>query len=346
MGEAGIPSRVLAKKFGAFLTFTSLDEQSATAQGQISIADMRGLYRWDEIGPATAVYGVVAQPVRHSMSPAIHNAAFKAVGHDGVYLPMLVEAGYESFKAFIETFIALEPLNLRGLSITIPHKENALRYLREKGAVIEELAAGIGAVNTIAIERSAGGVTLKGKNTDYAAILDSIASEMGIVRQQLAGLRVAIVGAGGTGRTAVAALAHFGASVLVCNRTHDRAVKLAEEFNGRTGTVSAVGIDQIGDADPQVIVNTTSVGMYPHVHQSPFDGIASPWNSRTIVFDTIYNPPLTRLLAQAGTEGARTIGGVEMFVRQAAAQFEAWTTKPAPVDVMRRVLLERLQSST
>jgi 3-dehydroquinate dehydratase/shikimate dehydrogenase len=345
MGEAGVASRILAKKFGGFLTFASLDAQSPTAQGQVSIADMKNLYRWDAIGPATAVYGVVAHPVRHSMSPAIHNAAFAAVGHDGVYLPLLVEASFESFKAFMESFIALEPLNLRGLSVTIPHKENALRYLREKGAAIEELAVGIGAVNTISIDRTGGGLKLEGRNTDYAAILDSIAVAMGVAREKFEGLRVAVVGAGGTGRTAVAALAHYGASVVVSNRTHDRAVRLAEEFNGRRGAVSAVALDQIGDCDCQVIVNTTSVGMFPHVDQSPFDGMAAPWKPGTIVFDTIYNPPQTRMLAVARADGARTISGVEMFVRQAAAQFETWISKPTPIEVMRRVLLERLESS-
>src|SRR5207244_3884221 len=126
---------------------------SPTASGQIPIGDMKRLYRWDAIGPRTKVYGVVASPVMHSMSPAIHNAGFDAVGHDGVYLPMLVNPGYESFKAFMESFLAFDPLDLAGLSITIPHKENALRYLKEKGAEIEELAERIGAVNTIVIQR-------------------------------------------------------------------------------------------------------------------------------------------------------------------------------------------------
>lgn len=342
MGEAGVVSRILAKKFGAFLTFASLDEQSATASGQVGIAEMKNLYRWDAIGAQTAVYGVVAHPVRHSMSPAIHNAAFTAVGHDGVYLPLLVEPSFESFKAFMESFIAMEPLNLRGLSVTIPHKENALRYLREKGAQIEDLAIGIGAVNTISIQRGGGDLKLEGKNTDYAAILDSIGGALGIGREQLAGMRVAVIGAGGTGRTAVAALAQYGADVMICNRTQDRAEKLAGEFNGRRGKVTALPIEQIGNAGCRVIINTTSVGMYPNVGQSPFDGMPHPWNDRTLVFDTIYNPPQTRLLDDAQKDGAQVIGGIEMFVRQAAAQFETWTAKPAPLDVMRSVLLKRL----
>src|SRR5581483_835404 len=107
---------------------------------QVSVDQMKRLYRWDALGPATKVYGVVADPVAHSMSPAIHNAAFDQAGYDGVYLPLLVNAGYESFKAFMESFVAFEGLHLSGLSVTIPHKENALRYLQEKGAEIEELA--------------------------------------------------------------------------------------------------------------------------------------------------------------------------------------------------------------
>ena len=135
MGEAGLISRVLAKKFGAFLTFASLKDESATAPGQVTIADMKRLYRWDALNSKTKVYGVVGSPIMHSMSPAIHNAGFDAINHDGIYLPLLVNPGYESFKAFMESFLAFAPLDLAGLSITIPHKENALtRYLKEKGA--------------------------------------------------------------------------------------------------------------------------------------------------------------------------------------------------------------------
>src|SRR5947209_380583 len=151
MGEHGIISRILAKKFGAFLTFASVAQDAGTAPGQVTIDDMKRLYRWDAIGPNTKVYGVVASPVMHSMSPAIHNAAFSAVGFDGVYLPLLVNEGYESFKAFMESFLAFEPLHLCGLSVTLPHKENALRYLKEKGAKVEELATRIGAVNTVVV---------------------------------------------------------------------------------------------------------------------------------------------------------------------------------------------------
>jgi 3-dehydroquinate dehydratase/shikimate dehydrogenase len=341
MGEAGLISRILAKKFGAFLTFASLRDESATAPGQVTIHDMKRLYRWDAIGAATKVYGVVASPVMHSMSPAIHNAGFDAVGHDGVYLPLLVNPGYESFKAFMESFLAFEPLHLSGLSITLPHKENALRYLNEKGAEVEELAERIGTVNTIVIEPGAGG-KLRGFNTDYAAILDTITTVLGISREDLADKRVAVIGAGGTGRTAVAALAEYGATVIVYNRTIERAEELAREFNGRRGKVVAARIEKLCDSCCHIFINTTSVGMHPKIDESPLGERLPAFSAETLFFDTVYNPMETKLLKQAKAAGAKTVGGVEMFVRQAARQFEAWTGKPAPLDIFRGVVESRL----
>jgi 3-dehydroquinate dehydratase/shikimate dehydrogenase len=345
MGEAGLISRVLAKKFGAFLTFASLRDESATAPGQVTIHDMKRLYRWDAIGPKTKVYGVVASPVAHSMSPAVHNAAFDHTGHDGVYLPLLVNPGYESFKAFMESFVPFEGLDLSGVSVTLPHKENALRYLREKDSEVEDLAQRIGAVNTVLISRPAGGLALRGMNTDYAAILDSITDKLNITREQLGDLRVAVIGAGGTGRTAVAALAHYGATVVVYNRTRDKADALAAEFNGKSGKVVAAPVEKLCDSCCHVFLNTTSVGMHPNVNDSPLGDRPPKFTPDTLVFDAIYNPMQTKLLRQAEEAGAKTVGGVEMFVRQAAAQFQAWAGLPAPPEVMRRVVEGRLKKA-
>jgi 3-dehydroquinate dehydratase/shikimate dehydrogenase len=355
MGEAGIISRILAKKFGAFLTFASLSAAAETAPGQVSIADMKNLYRWDAITAATRVYGVVGSPVAHSMSPALHNAAFAHVAHDGVYVPLLVNQGYESFKAFMETFLAFAPLDLSGLSVTIPHKENALRYLKERGGSIDPLAESIGALNTIVIDRltpspgtpgEGGGkgpaYQLRGFSTDYAAILDSITTALGITREGLKQYRVAVLGAGGTGRTAVAALAHYGATVVVYNRTRERADALAAEFNGRTGKVVAADWAKLGDSCCQIFVNTTSVGMHPKPDASPLDGADVKLGPDHLVFDAIYNPIKTKLIRDAEAAGAKIVTGVEMFVRQAAGQFEAWTDKPAPVHLMRDVVEARL----
>ena len=346
MGEAGLISRVLAKKFGAFLSFASLREKEVTAPGQVSIDEMKRLYRWDAIRRTTKVYGVVGSPVAHSMSPAIHNAAFDQTGYDGVYLPLLVNEGYESFKAFMESFLAFAPLDLSGLSITIPHKENALKYLREKNAAIDPLAVKIGAVNTIRIDRKneSGAPLLEGFNTDYGAILDSITSKLGIQRQGLAGKRIAVIGAGGTGRTAVAALAHYGATVVVYNRSRDRADALAAEFNGQTGKVVAAPLEKLCDSCCEIYLNTTPVGMHPNVDASPLGDRPPKLSAHTLVFDTVYNPIKTKLLHQAEAAGAPTIGGIEMFVRQAAAQFEAWAKLPAPTEVMRSVVEARLST--
>ena len=347
MGEAGVITRMLAKKVGALLTFACLDAGTAgaTAPGQVTIETLKGLYRWDHINPETRVYGVVASPVKHSMSPAIHNAAFDAAGYDGVYLPLLVDGTYESFKAFMEMFVDFAPLHLSGLSVTLPHKENALRYLKEKGegegATIEPLALRIGAVNTIVIERRAAGgqpsAILHGYNSDYAAILDSITAALCITRDQLAGRSVGIMGAGGTGRTALAALSHYGARVTMYNRTLDRAKTLADEFGA-----SAASLDQLTSSRHDIYLNTTSIGMSPNIDQSPFDEHMPQLSADTLVFDVVYNPPETKLLQQAASAGAKTVSGVEMFVRQAVRQFELWTQRTAPAELMRAVVLKQL----
>ncbi|HEX8323925.1 MAG TPA: type I 3-dehydroquinate dehydratase [Tepidisphaeraceae bacterium] len=341
MGDAGAISRLLAPKFGAFLTFATLDAASGTAPGQPTVESLKQTFRWDAQRADTKVYGVVGSPVGHSMSPAIHNASFEAIGFDGVYVPLLVEPSYESFKAFMETFVPFDALHLSGLSITIPHKENALRYLTEKGATIDPLATRIGAINTIVIDR-ADGNALCGFSSDHAAILDSITAALGIDRAALAGYRVAVLGAGGTGRTAVAALAECGATVVVYNRTFERAAALADEFSGHSGKVVAAKFDKLCDSCCQIFINTTSVGMTPNVDASPIDGTGLEFNASHLVFDTIYTPQDTKLLTAARAAGAKTIGGAEMFVRQAAAQFEAFTGIAAPTASMRQVLNERL----
>jgi 3-dehydroquinate dehydratase/shikimate dehydrogenase len=346
MGESGILSRVLAKKFNAFLTFASLSSDRGTAPGQPTIGELLTLYRWRAINPKTRVYGVVGAPVAHSMSPAIHNAAFDEIDFDGVYLPMLVSPEYESFKAFAELFVDFDPLHLGGLSVTIPHKENALRWLLSRGAQVDELAKRIGAVNTIVVDRDRDGKVagLRGFSSDYDAILDTITAALDLEREALAQMEIAVLGAGGTGRTAVAALAACGARVVVYNRSIDRAEALAREFDRTTGTIIAAPMDRLDKLDARIVVNTTPIGMHPNVDASPIDGVDLAGRRIELVFDTIYNPLKTKLLEQAELAGIRTAGGIEMFVRQAARQFEAWTGKPAPTDTMRRVVENRLRS--
>ncbi len=335
MGEAGLPSRVLAKKFGAFLSFTSIEDEAASAPGQVDIAQMKGLYRWDETGPDTAVYGVIGCPIMHSMSPAIHNAALRDCGIDGVYLPLRVEPGYEYFEPFVRGAMERPWMDVRGLSVTIPHKENALRFIDEvSGAddAVEPLARQIGAVNTVVFERPG---QVRGLNTDYAGALDALTDAMGCERSDLAGARVAILGAGGASRAVVAGLRHCGCDVTVYNRTFSRAQALAEEFDAR-----AEPLDRAHLLDAKIVVNTTSLGMHPNVDQTPLD--ADALRPEMVVFDNVYNPIETRLLREAREIGCLAVSGVDMFVHQAVAQFEVWTQQRAPRELMRRVVVETL----
>jgi len=329
MGQAGLASRILAKKLGAFGTFAALEPGAESAPGQPTLEEFTGLYRWAAIGPDTAVSGVIGCPVAHSMSPAIHNAAFEAAGLDAVYVPLLVQGGAEHFNRFLDALVARPWLNWRGLSVTIPHKENALAYVG--AANCDPLAVAIGAVNTITLSPDG---SLRGDNTDYAAAIDALCDCLGIERESLAGRGVAVLGAGGVARAIVAALAHYRAEVTVYNRTVSRGEKLAAEFACR-----AAGRDALGDLDAEIVINCTSVGMHPDVNASPLERIPP---CVAVVFDTIYNPLETRLLADARAAGARTVTGLDMFVNQGAAQFERWTGAEAPRHVMRDVLEEAL----
>ncbi len=342
MGQFGLPSRVLAGKFGALLTFCGLDDAAVTAPGQVGVATMKHLYRWDRLDAATGVFGVIGWPVAHSMSPAIHNAGFDAVDYNGVYLPMPIPPEYEHFKATVGEWLDFAPLHFHGASVTIPHKQNLIRFVEERGGEIEPLARTIGAANTLT--RRADG-SLYASNTDYAAAFGAVCAAMGIAPDQIAGRRVAILGAGGAARALVAAFVHHGATVVVHNRTVDRARQLAEEFS-RThdAKVVAAPLDKVSKSCCEVYINCTSVGMHPEVNATPVPDPPACWGPDAVVFDTIYNPVRTRLLREAEAAGCRTISGVEMFVRQGAAQFELWTGRAAPAELFERVMLEQLSA--
>ncbi len=335
MGEQGLASRILAKKFGAFLSFCSIRPLAASAPGQITLADMKQMYRWDSITSNTDVYGVIGCPIAHSMSPAIHNAAMAETDIDGVYVPFRVEHGYPNFAAFVGGLMDRAWMDIRGLSVTIPHKENALRFVRERmrsDEAIEPLARQIGAVNTLVFD---GPDVVRGLNTDYAGALDALTHAMGCERADLAGMPVAVLGAGGASRALVAGLRDCGCPVTICNRTFSRAEALAQEFDCR-----ACPLDEASSLEAKIVVNTTSVGMHPNVNDTPLP--ADALRAEMVVFDTVYNPIETRLLREAREVGCRTVSGVDMFVQQAVAQFEAWTGRGAPVELMRAVVVQRL----
>ena len=330
MTQAGVISRILARKFGAFGTFASLKQGNESAPGQPTLDEMRNLYRWDTQNESTQIFGVIGCPVGHSMSPVIHNTAFGVVGLNAVYVPLLIQPGAENFNLFMQAVVDRGYLNFRGLSVTIPHKGNALEFVTPRNC--DELSVTIGAVNTITISPDG---KLRGDNTDYPGAIDALCDKMGIAREDLAKRRVAVLGAGGAGRAIVAALSFYGAFVSIYNRTVSHAEKLAAEFG-----CSAQTLGEVSRTDAQILINCTAVGMYPNIDDSPVCDLS---DSVEVVFDTVYNPLETRLLAMARVKKCLTVSGLDMFVNQAASQFEKWTETTTPRDVMRKIVLEQLK---
>ena len=332
MGQAGVISRIIAKRLGSLVTFASLDSDSETAPGQVTISDFKNLYRSDVIDDDTQIYGIIGSPVAHSISPAVHNASFAAGRLNKIYLPILIEGGRKKFNEFMANVLHRSRLGFTGFSVTIPHKGHALEYLLEAGEYVEELAERIGAVNTIVI-----GVNgrFSGYNTDYAGAMNTIENVMGMSKHDLHKLKVAVIGAGGAGRAIVAGLCDVAAKVTIYNRTISKAEGLAEEFG-----CSFSGLSGLENLDADLIVNCTSIGMSPNVDTScvPADSI----KKEMMVFDTVYNPAETLLLKYASQAGAKTIDGVSMFIGQAMAQFKLFTGIDGDTEMMRKKIQEFL----
>jgi 3-dehydroquinate dehydratase / shikimate dehydrogenase len=338
MGQAGLISRVLARKLGGLVTFASLDESAATAPGQLTLAQFKGLYRHDSIDAQTELFGVIADPVGHSLSPAIHNACFGEMKMNRLYLPLLAQGGRQGLFAFLDNVLARPWLDFRGFSVTIPHKADMLDYVRAKRGSIEPLADKIGTANTLIIDAQS---RLAAHNTDYAGALDAITAGMDVDRSGLRGLPVAVVGAGGVARALVAGLTDAGTKVTVYNRTVERARELAAEFGCRHAGLDALSHPVETQDIASLLVNCTSLGMYPNVNATPVrQEFLRPGMA---VFDTVYNPAETLLLKQARQIGAKTIDGIAMFVNQAAAQFRLFTGQVADVELMREVIVAKHQ---
>ena len=309
MGECGLATRVLGSRFGSRWTYAGQQRHV----GQVSPGELLETYRLRSITAATEVYGLVGSPLTHSASPAMHNAAFGAVGLDAVYLPFPA-ADADDFVTFGRAF------GVRGASVTIPFKVALHDRVDEADAV----ARRIGAINTI---REIDGRWLGG-NTDAAAFLRPLRD-----RVPLAGTRVAVLGAGGSARAVVAALAGTSARVSVHARNRARAEDVALTASGSVGPLPP----EPGSWD--LLVNCTPVGMYPNVDATPVEAAAL---TGRYVYDLVYNPTTTRLLRDAATAGCQTIGGLEMLVAQAVEQFEWWTGVKPPAGVMREAALKRL----
>jgi 3-dehydroquinate dehydratase/shikimate dehydrogenase len=314
MGEIGLPARILALREGSALAYAPVGE--ATAPGQVSLGEMMHLYRAHELTRKTRVFGVIGNPVGHSLSPLLHNTGFIERDVDAVYVPFLVHR----LQDFLDV---VESLGIRGFSVTIPHKETILKYLKD----CDPLAAEIGAVNTVVVR---GDGSLYGSNTDYVGVLGALETKM-----RLSGSRVLLFGAGGAARSAAFALARAGSQVAICARREQMGKNLARAVNGEFLSRRALRSEKF-----EAIINATPVGMYPHSNISPLSG--RELNCR-ILMDLIYRPLDTKLLKIARKKGISTVSGVDMFLAQGFAQWELWTGKPAPKSAMRRAVLRSLR---
>jgi 3-dehydroquinate dehydratase / shikimate dehydrogenase len=315
MGEQGIVSRVLGVRAGSAFTFAAVNPQERTAPGQVTAQDLRSVYRIDQVDAATRVYGVAGDPVAHSLSPVIMNTAMRRENVNAVYVALHA-------KSLKDLLACVRDVPIHGLSITMPYKQAILEHLDNTDTHTSK----IGACNTVV--RAQDG-KLYGFNTDTAGVVRPLEQRIGIENA-----RVLILGAGGAARAAVFGLKERGAEVFILNRTAESGQKLARQAKART--VKRADLKKLAF---DVIINATPVGM-KNPKESPLQ--ESEINAK-YVFEMIYDPAETQLIRLARARGAQIIPGIEMFVQQAARQFEIWTGKPAPWDDMLRAVTVALQ---
>src|SRR6202050_4805426 len=316
MGEQGIISRVLGVRAGSIFTFASVTAGEETAPGQVTAQEWRNVYRIERVDVATRVYGVVGDPIAHSLSPAIMNAAFPRENANAVHLALHA-------KTLKDLLTCIREIPIHGISVTMPYKEAILPYLDNTDTHTTK----IGACNTVV--RAQDG-KLYGFNTDSSGIVRPLERRLSTLQDA----KILVLGAGGAARAAVFGLRERGAEVYILNRSAAAAQKLARRAHARS--IKRADLKKYAF---DVIINATPVGM-GNTRDTPLQ--EKEINAR-YVFDMIYDPAETRLLQLAKQRGAQIIPGIEMFVHQAARQFEIWTGKPAPQDDMLQVVLLAMQ---
>lgn len=317
MGEHGLATRVLAARFGSLWTYAG----TLRDIGQISAASLLDDFSFRHIRPSTELYGVVGRSVSHSVSPAMHNAAFRAVKRNAVYLP-LPSPDADDFITFARA------IGLKGASVTIPHKVALFDRLQAIDGNVDVTARRIGAINTIRIDDDG---KWNATNTDAIGFLTPLRERLAI-----AGLRASVVGAGGAARAVAVALTSAGASVTLHARDSSKAHEVARETGARAGSWPPARESW------DLLVNCTPLGMHPRLDETP---IAAELLTGRYVYDLVYNPAVTRLAREAAAAGCETIGGLEMLVAQAEQQFKWWTGTDAPVGVMREAAMKQLAES-
>jgi 3-dehydroquinate dehydratase/shikimate dehydrogenase len=314
MGEFGEPLRVLYHRYGGWLTFVSLKAGLESAPGQVTVEEMVRLYQGKTIDDATEIYGVVGNPVAHSKSPLVFNDVFKHLAINARYVRLKTDDP----EALRELASAME---LRGFSVTIPHKQAVAGLVDEA----DEIVRGVGAANTVTVREG----RLLGANTDLPASMEAI-KDAAVKKWShgIYGMRALVLGAGGVSRAIAWGLKREAARVVIANRTFERGKALAEELG-----VDFVRWESLADARAQIIVNGTSVGMAPKAEESPVNALL--FKKDMVVMDTVYTPRNTMFLRDARAAGALGIDGVEMFLRQANLQFKLWRGRTIPTEILK-----------
>jgi 3-dehydroquinate dehydratase/shikimate dehydrogenase len=320
MGELGHISRILTRKFGGLLTFASFEMGKESAPGQLTASELSKIYHFKNINKETKLYGIIGNPVFHSMSPIIHNASFMEKGLNNVYVPLKVS----SIGTFIKEY---RKMDFQGFSVTIPHKEGVLPFLDD----IEPTAKKIGAINTIVRQDG----KLVGYNTDCMAAVIALDNSLRETGSTLNDKKVSIIGAGGAARAIAFGLKEKGCDITIYNRTIERAEKLSNDVKCRFKR-----FEEINKLDSDILINTTPIGMFPKADRTPVP--ENILKEGMIVFDAVYNPIETKLLRDASERGCHTVNGLTMFINQAAEQFRLWTNIDPPVELMSNVVREIL----
>ena len=324
MREPGQMTRVLGPSHGSFLTYASMNDAGATAPGQITAREMREVYRIDQINRKTAITGLIGSPVSHSISPHIHNAAFAESEMNAVYLPFDVRDADAFLRRLIHPRSREIDWNVRGLSVTAPHKLAVRKHLDW----VDPAAKEIGAVNTIVVK----GHDLHGYNTDAGGFIEPLRQRLG----SLKGLRCAIIGGGGAARAVLWALRKDEARLELFVRGQNRSRQLAEEFDATCNSFCEADFNGF-----DVVINATPLGTRGHL-ENETPAMAAQLRNVRFVYDLVYNPLETRFMREARSAGCETLGGLEMLVTQAAVQFKLWTDKTPNIEVMRAAAINAL----
>lgn len=324
MGSLGVVTRVLAGRLGAPWTYAAPDHGTIGAPGQLRLRELLKLLRYPSLSESTELYAVVGDPIAHSLSPLVHNAAFIHHKRDAVYMALRVPS-----PDIAGLLPRLGEFGFSGFSVTLPHKSAVLQDAQG----VDRVARKAGVANTLVLRDDPDGPRWWATNTDIAAAVGAIARGLG--GRSIAGQSALILGAGGVAHALADGLADTGCRVTVSARRIEQARALAERVNG-----NFVHWDQRGETRCTIVCNATPVGMHPNVDASPYP--AAWMRPGALFFDTVYNPERTRFVLDAEARGCKVVTGVSMFVEQAALQYELFTATSAPRELMGELVRREL----